>query len=121
MTLIKYCEEGIRHVDYWSVLKEIKDHEVTYRLLSLIDDDFSDGWRLNSGIVHFTIEHGVVDFHGYSGSVCRCKLGDEVLDPIMASMLAQWQARFENSSYLIGAIGFNEFLIEWQTYKPKWI
>lgn len=29
MTLIKYCEDGIRHVDYWSVLKVINDHEVT--------------------------------------------------------------------------------------------
>ncbi|WP_291745424.1 MULTISPECIES: hypothetical protein [unclassified Limnobacter] len=36
MTLIKYCEDGIRHVDYWSVLKVINDHEVTYRLLSSI-------------------------------------------------------------------------------------
>lgn len=70
MTLIKYCEDGIRHVDYWSVLKVINDHEVTYRLLSsTVDDDVFDRWRLNSGIIDFTLEQGFVDFHGYSGSV----------------------------------------------------
>lgn len=120
MTVIQYCEEGIRHVDYWSVLKEIKDEEVTYRLLALIDDDFYDGWRLNSGIVSFTIENGVVDFYGYSGSVYRCRLEDEVINPTMASMLAKWQSQFESPSYSIKAISFDQFLIEWQTYKPKW-
>jgi hypothetical protein len=121
MTAVKYCEEGIRHVDYWSVLKVIKNQEVTYRLLSSTDDDFFDRWRLNSGIVNFTIEHGLVDFHGYSGSVYRCRLEDEVINPIMASMLAKWEAQFESPSYSIRAIGFEQFLIEWATYKPKWI
>lgn len=120
MTLIKYCEDGIRHVDYWSVLKVINDHEVTYRLLSSTDDDVFDRWRLNSGIVNFTLEQGVVDFHGYSGSVYRCRLKDEMLNPIMASMLTQWQDRFENPNYSIRAIGFDQFVTEWETYKLKW-
>ena len=121
MTLIKYCEDGIRHVDYWSVLKVINDHEVTYRLLSsTVDDDVFDRWRLNSGIVNFTLEQGVVDFHGYSGSVYRCRLNDEMLNPIMASMLTQWQDRFENPNYSIRAIGFDQFVTEWETHKPKW-
>jgi len=121
MTLIKYCEDGIRHVDYWSVLKVINDHEVTYRLLSsTVDDDVFDRWRLNSGIIDFTLEQGFVDFLGYSGSVYRCRLKDEMLNPIMASMLAQWQDRFENPNYSIRAIGFDQFVTEWETYKLKW-
>ena len=120
MTLIKYYEDGIRYVDYWSVLKVINDHEVTYRLLSSTDDDVFDRWRLNSGIVNFTLEQGVVDFHGYSGSVYRCRLKDEMLNPIMASMLTQWQDRFENPNYSIRAIDFDQFVTEWETQKPKW-
>lgn len=45
MAVIKYCEKGVRHVDYWSVLKVINDSEVTYRLLSSTDDDVFDRWR----------------------------------------------------------------------------
>jgi hypothetical protein len=43
-----------------------------------------------------------------------------MLNPIMASMLAQWQDRFENPNYSIRAIGFDQFVTEWETYKLKW-
>lgn len=120
MTSNEEIQDGIRHVDHWSVLKVIKDHVVNYRLLSSTDDEFFDRWRLNSGIMNFIMQHGQVDFHGYSGSIYRCKLGDEGLNPIMASMLAQWQDRFENPNYSIRAIGFDQFMTEWETHKPKW-
>jgi hypothetical protein len=35
-------------------------------------------------------------------------------------MLAQWQDRFENPNYSIRAIGFDQFVTEWETYKLKW-
>jgi hypothetical protein len=102
-------KDSIRYVDYWTVLKVEKEGNVTYRLLSSTDDQFFDR----------TIQDEKVDFHGYSGSVYRCKLGGEGVCPIMKSVLTQWQDRFENPRYSIKAISFEQFLIEWETYKPK--
>ena len=120
MTVNEYSEDGIRHVDHWVVLKVIEDGEVNYRLLSSTDQTFFDRWRLNSGIVNFTLEQGLVDFYGYSGSVYRCGLEGERLSSIMASVLAQWQSRSENPNYSIRAISFEQFRTEWVTHKPKW-
>lgn len=113
-------KDSIRHVDDWTVLKVVNEGEVNYRLLSSTNDEFFDRWQLNSGIVNFTVQHRQVDFHGYSGSVYRCKLGDEGVNPIMASVLTQWQDRFENARYAIRAIRFDMFMNEWEAHKPKW-
>lgn len=118
MTSHQNPSSDIRHVDQWSVLKVVNEHNVFYRLLTATSDDFFDYWRLNSGIVKFFVDDDYVDFHGHSGSIYRCKLVNEGFSDLTRSVLTKWQVEITDPTYSVREMKFNDFIKEWEIHKP---
>ena len=63
--------------DNWVVFKHIQKDEVAYRVLAGWSGGYltGDSWSVNSGIIKVEEEPEYFLFHGWSGSIYKCRKG----------------------------------------------
>jgi len=103
----------------WGVIKYIDTQGVLYRLVSAPHDGEDAVWSLNSGIRSFEIQDGYVDFHGFSGSIYRCKFEDQGFSQQMLITILGWRATELDLGSDLDLMPFALFLKEWAAYKPR--
>ncbi|WP_394672854.1 hypothetical protein [Limnobacter sp.] len=109
----------IKQAYQWGVIKYIDKQGVLYRLVSAPHDGEDAVWSLNSGIRCFEIQNGYVDFHGFSGSIYRCKFEDQGFSQQMLITILGWRATELDLGSDLDLMPFALFLKEWAAYKPR--
>jgi hypothetical protein len=113
--------EQFKRAYQWGVIKYIDKEGVLYRLVSAPHDGEDAVWSLNSGIRSFEIQDGYVDFHGFSGSIYRCKFQDQGFSQQMLITILGWRATELELGNDLDLMPFALFLREWEANKPRLI
>jgi hypothetical protein len=108
----------IKQAFQWGVIKYIDKQGVLYRLVSAPHGGDDAVWSLNSGIRSFEIQDGYVDFHGFSGSIYRCKFQDQGFSQKMLITILGWRATELDLGNDLDLMAFALFLREWNENKP---
>ncbi|KYP10002.1 MAG: hypothetical protein A0129_15330 [Limnobacter sp. CACIAM 66H1] len=109
----------IKQAYQWGVIKYIDKEGVLYRLVSAPHDGEDAVWSLNSGIRSFEIQDGYVDFHGFSGSIYRCKFQDQGFSQQMLITILGWRATELELGNDLDLMPFALFLREWEAKTPR--
>lgn len=98
--------------DNWVIVKITNEEEPLYKILAGWSGGYlyGDSWKLNSGITEVALDgENEILFHGYSGSVYRCRRNAEGLRMNCAYIYETMQATYSDK---ISLISFEDFLNE---------
>lgn len=99
--------------DNWVIIKIKHPKEIMYKILAGWSGGYLDGdsWRMNSGIVKVQEEGNHILFHGYSGSVYKCRKGSEMIRMNSAGI---WKQLKEAHPDLVELIEYVDFVKEFK-------
>lgn len=89
--------------DCWVILKINNENGILHKVLAGWVGSYvgSDSWQLNSGITKIEYKGDFYLFHGYSGSVYKCRKTGYRLTGLTASILAGWKKEYPNKFELL--------------------
>lgn len=100
--------------DRWVMLRFDSDEGQVYKILAGWSGSYLEGqsWKLNSGVVKIEEDDQCYLFHGYTGSVYRCRKTAYGMNMIMSEKFNQWNRQKNSGEFLMDLLPVNTNFME---------